>query len=130
MSNKCKIKSTAIVKGLNKLGIGVGYGHWVLGSDNFIAFDNEKLEIEGMNKESTQIKSEEERLETISAELSKHIKRGWIELSSIGHEGHEFVWYDLIRVHSNGYVSRKYFHTGPGLVTNEYNETQTYTPNS
>jgi len=100
-----------------------------LGDDDFIYFDNFDDSDADSTGHGVRYYEGDDHLEKLSLKISKHIHRGWIEISNVGHEGHELVWYELIRIHSNGSVTRARFNTGPGLVTNVYNKTDSYVPN-
>lgn len=106
------------------------FGFWILTDEDFVFQDNEsifedeisffKIYSSDKNEENSDSRLEvsnkfEYSLQTISERLSGFITTGSVTISTIGHEGHEYVWLSNVEIESTGRVVRTHFDYGPGI---------------
>jgi hypothetical protein len=67
-------------------------------------------------------------LATLSQRLSRHIKSGWIEISCVANEKTRYVYFQSLRIHSDGRTSKINNWSGPCIES--INEQESYVPSN
>lgn len=67
-------------------------------------------------------------LATLSQRLSQHIKSGWIEISCVANEKTRYVYFQSLRIHSDGKTSKINNWSGPCIES--INEQESYVPSN
>jgi hypothetical protein len=67
-------------------------------------------------------------LATLSQRLSQHIKSGWIEISCVANEKTRYVYFQALRIHSDGRTSKINIWSGPCVES--INEQESYIPSN
>jgi hypothetical protein len=67
-------------------------------------------------------------LATLSQRLSQHINSGWIEIACVANEKTRYVYFQSLRIHSDGRSSKINTWTGPWVES--INEQESYVPSN
>ena len=72
--------------------------------------------------------SEDVSLSTLSKDLSKAIKKGWFEIACTANEKNRYVYFQSLRIYSNGKAIRKHL-MSCCCITDPIDETEIFEPN-